>query len=232
MASTGESKGKKPRKSPSGTAARPPESSATRVAPPAEAGDVERRNRERIQRTLITTVVALPLLDKLNDDAAAVGGARSQDYDVIVDAHLDFPAGRKAAREWIIAALARLLVSADPTEDPRFKPMKNKDQPQYVFVRASADVIRELVLCDAMSNADLTNRGLPAKEVPTSWDAAKPAPRAIYQIWEDFQVFPLIYGSISTVKADAGARGIQGGGRRAWSGRWWTPGVDRPQALH
>jgi len=169
----------------------------------------ERGNGERIQRTLIKTVIALPLVDKLllDEDGSAV-------YDVIVDAHLEFPAGRRAAREWIIETLRRLLGIdvAKLGSDERFKPDKNRDQMQYVFGRLQGSVIRELVICDAMGNGELERRGLPTKTIPKSRGPNAPVPRAVYQIWEDFEVFPLIYSSISTVKADAGRAAFKAAG--------------------
>lgn len=170
----------------------------------------ERDNRERIQRTLSKSVVALPLLDKLNQDLKArrKGVVR---FDVIVDAHLDFPRGRKAAREWILAALRRLLVDEGAVE-AGLDSDKNRDQTQYVFAAITGDVLRELVYLDSLSNAELARKGFPRKEVAKSWPEDKTAPRAVYQIWEDFEIFPLIHGSISTVKADAARAAFKAAG--------------------
>lgn len=213
MPSKGKTASKDSDKRPSRT--KPRSKSATqqrRAEAPADVGDAERASRQRIQRTLIKTTIALPLLDKLSDETRGRVGGEAEAFDVIIDANLDHPAGRRVAREWTIATLAKLLGASDPLADPRFKGEKNKDQHQYVFARIPGSIIREIVLCDAMSNAELTGRGLPTKDVPASWDASKPAPRAIYQIWEDFEIFPLIYGSIATVKADAGRAAFRAAG--------------------
>ncbi|MBL9126431.1 MAG: hypothetical protein JNL97_02230, partial [Verrucomicrobiales bacterium] len=171
----------------------------------------ERDQRERIQRTLSKSVVALPLLDKLNKDRKRRSGKAAARFDVIVDAHLDFPRGRKAAREWILEVLKRLL---DPStgDSDKLGSEKNRDQTQYVFATMTGDVLRRLVELDTWSNAALGEGGLPTKDVAESWSADKPAPRAIYQIWEDFEIFPLIHGSISTVKADAARAAFKAAG--------------------
>jgi hypothetical protein len=170
------------------------------VAAPAE-GKPERSSRERLQRNLLKTTIALPLLDKLNDLTPETANTP---LDVIIDANLEFPTGRKPAREWILATLEQLLKV--PQTDPAFKPDKNLDQPQYVFATVPAAILGKLVMIDEMSLAQLKEEGYPEKDLPPSYHTEKPppTPRAIYQIWEDFAIFPLIHGSIATVKADAG----------------------------
>jgi len=172
----------------------------------------ERENRERIQRTLSKSVVALPLLDKLNQEFNEPSQPPAA-FEVIVDAHLDFPRGRKAAREWILAVLKRLLEQRDEVAArAKLDSDKNRDQTQYVFATITGDVLRELVELDMLSNQALAAKNFPAKEVADSWPPEKTAPRAIYQIWEDFEVFPLIYASISTVKADAARAAFKAAG--------------------
>jgi serine protease AprX len=49
-------------------------------------------------------------------------------------------------------------------------------------------------------------------------DQADPAERAIYRVWPDFPVHPLVDGSCATVKADAARRSYDAGGRGiAWA---------------
>jgi subtilisin family serine protease len=176
------------------------------------AGAVERENRERIQRTLSKSVVALPLLDKLNQDFNAATQPPAA-FEVIVDAHLDFPRGRKAAREWILAVLNELLKRRGAAEArAKLDSDKNRDQTQYVFATITGEVLRELVYLDTLSNQALAKEKFAKKEVADSWPDTTPAPRAIYQIWEDFEVFPLIFGSISTVKADAARAAFKAAG--------------------
>ncbi len=171
----------------------------------------EAEHRDRIQRTLSKSVVALPLLDRVNRDGKRGGRRAPVRYEVIVDAHLDFPRGRKAAREWILGVL-RLLSAGDDAALGVLESEKNRDQTQYVFATMTGAVLCELVGLDGWSNAALVAKGFPAKDVAASWPVDKPAPRAIYQVWEDFEVYPLIHGSIATVKADAARAAFKAAG--------------------
>lgn len=151
---------------------------------------------KRLDENLVKTVIALPLLDKLNQEAAQ----RIEDpahplkrYDVIIDVNLDYPKGRDAARIWVFEALDRLLSqSAEAKRGQQVDRKKSEFTRQYIFARLEGTVIRELVRQDGQTKAEVH-------------DTAG-APRttcAIYQIWEDFPLSPLITSSVSTVKADA-----------------------------
>lgn len=152
---------------------------------------------QRIQETMVKTYIALPLLDKLN---AADAADKERLFDVIIDANLDYPGARSAAREWILTTLAYLLGEADQQAAARLKPHKNKDQPHYVFARLKAQEIRDLVSLDGRTNAELeqweekelqlgiprATRGL---RIPRNQEPANAAddpqywvPRAMYQI--------------------------------------------------
>jgi serine protease AprX len=177
----------------------------------------------RIQQTLIKTYIALPLLKDMGKSPP------NTEYNVIIDANLDFPGARSAARKWILKTLAYLL--GTDLKDQRLKPGKNEDQPHYVFARLTADVIKTLVELDGLKNDELGQRELadkaagklgasagakiPTKTVPpaTKKSLAERDHRAVYQIWEDFQVYPLITSSISTVKADAARASFKAAGR-------------------
>jgi subtilisin family serine protease len=171
-------------------------------------GDDPKRNP--LQRNLVKAIIALPLFDKINED-------NDREFDVIIDVHLDYPGGRAKGRDWLLAALAALL-GADQNTDPRLKPAKNAGQPQYIFARLNGNILRQLVAWDGM--AEKMPKGvkpapgqkkLPTKEMPSSWTGH--AARAIYQIWEDFQIRALISTSISTVKADAARAAFKASGR-------------------
>ena len=158
--------------------------------------------RTRIQRTLVKTFIALPLLNTM------AGADAATEFDVIIDANLEYPGARAAAREWILHTLAYLIGQSHQSAR-RLKPIKNKDQPHYVFARLSAAEIRDLVNLDGRSNAELQQRlaadqaaqqpgaaaglPLPLKNEPS--EAAKDphpwVPRAIHQIWQDFKVYPI-----------------------------------------
>ncbi|MGZ8143672.1 MAG: S8 family peptidase [Methylosarcina sp.] len=177
---------------------------------------------ERIQKTLVKTYIALPLIKKMGENPP------DTEYNIIIDAHLDFPGARAAARKWILKILICLL--GTDFKDPRLKPGKNEDQPHYVFARLTPDVIKKLVELDGLPNDELaqweppaqarkkkqdsSNLRIPEKKVPSP---KKGQPervyRAVYQIWEDFRVHPLITASLATVKADAARAAFRAGGR-------------------
>ncbi|MEB3243873.1 MAG: S8 family peptidase [Cyanobacteriota bacterium] len=181
----------------------------------------------RIQRTLIKTSIALPLLKKMEEAEQAES---EREFDVIIDANLDYPGARAAAREWILQTLA-YLIGQRLEEAPRLKYQKNKDQPHYVFARLSAAEIRALVELDGLRNDALEERmaadraehkpGARAnlhippniepdgvKSDPHYW-----VPRAVYQIWEDFKVYPLIHATVATCKADAARAAFRAAGQ-------------------
>jgi subtilisin family serine protease len=207
---------------PPASAAVPSEPGAGPVTDPKILAKREESHGERIQSTLIKTAIALPLLDKLDD-----GGSVGAEFDVIIDANLDYPMGRTAARDWILSALAVMLGTS--TEDRKLRPGKNLGQNQYVFATLPAWVIRGLVSADASGEvAPLvpstagSKLKLPGKPMPPAVaDPAKVrqeeaatvrAPRAVYQIWEDFRIQPLISATISTVKADAARAAFRAAG--------------------
>lgn len=151
---------------------------------------------KRLDENLVKTVIALPLLDKLNQETAQ----RKEDpshllkqYDVIIDVNLDYPKGRDAARTWVFEALDRLIAqSAEGTRGQQVDRKKSEFTKQYVFARLEGRVIRELVRLDGQVKAKIRD----SSDIPQT-------ARAIYQIWEDFPLKPLITSSVSTVKADA-----------------------------
>ena len=177
-----------------------------------------------IQRTLVKTFIALPLLKKM------AGADASRQFDVIIDANLDYPGARAAAREWILKTLAYLIGESDQTAR-QLKPLKNREQPHYVFARLNALEIRDLVDLDGRTNAELEQRmhsdqaekkpgptagiSLPLNE--ESAEATKDpnywVPRAIYQIWEDFKVYPLLFQTLATCKADAARAAFRASGQ-------------------
>jgi subtilisin family serine protease len=180
--------------------------------------------RTRIQRTLVKTFIALPLLNTM------AGADAATEFDVIIDANLEYPGARAAAREWILHTLAYLIGQSHQSAR-RLKPLKNKDQPHYVFARLSAAEIRDLVDLDGRSNAELQQRlaadqaaqqpgaaaGLPLPLKSEPAEAAKDphhwVPRAIHQIWQDFKVYPLVHRTVATCKADAARAAFRASGQ-------------------
>jgi serine protease AprX len=181
----------------------------------------------RIQRTLIKTSIALPLLHKM--ESAELIGKADTEFDVIIDANLDYPGSRSAAREWILKTL-EYLIGQLQTETPRLKHHKNKDQPHYVFARLTPKEIRALVELDGLKNNELDHRmdadrsamepgarshlRIPHNQEPANVksDPNYWVERAVYQIWEDFKVYPLIFDTIATCKADAARAAFRASG--------------------
>ncbi len=155
--------------------------------PPAELADDARL---RIEHTLVHTVIALPLHDKLNAEQAA--GGPPQLHDVIIDLHLGYPQGRKAAGQWVRDTLQQLIGASAALPGQRLYDAKNRYTEQYVFARLSGDTIRQLVQLDAEPKAGLA----PVAERTVG-------PHAVYQIWEDFKINPLIFKSYATMKCNA-----------------------------
>ncbi len=88
--------------------------------------------------------------------------------------------------------------------------LKRKFTRQYLFASLTGDSIRELVRRDGYPEKHLR----PGEAQSSIREEVKaPAPedeanksiehRAIFQIWEDFKVYPLLHGSVATIKADA-----------------------------
>jgi hypothetical protein len=141
----------------------------------------------------------------------AIDRLRPVYFDIIIDVNLNYPAGRKEARKWIISALRDILPgSADETEAA----LKEKGDAgdQYVFARMRAEHISALLEQDSARSKALADElnavrlreqdgrgGARDAEVPIRSGSC----RAIHGIWPDFPIKPCITDSIATVKADA-----------------------------
>lgn len=151
----------------------------------------------QIGRSLVKTVIALPLLDKLDSEAAARRKSKAVApalYDVIIDLHLEFPTGRDAASAWVTQTIDRILKTRKKVPGGEHIDRKKSEfTKQYLFARLSEEVIRDLVVAD----------GKPKSLKYADGSELTSNARAIFQIWEDFKVHPLIYDSVSTMKASA-----------------------------
>jgi subtilisin family serine protease len=147
--------------------------------------------------SLDKTVIAIPLLDILNaEEARRKRNKRLKPlvHPVIIDLNLEFPGGRDAARDWVINETRVILEKDGKTKEQGINITKSEYSEQYLFARLEGRVVRELVRRDsAEAKPDQTNVTA----------GAGVGPRAIYHIWPDFEIRPLINKSISTVKADA-----------------------------
>lgn len=136
---------------------------------------------------LDSTVIALPLLDKLQ----AKGGTRKI-YEVIIDLNLDYPGGRDAAQTRIWQLIDDLVKGARSGRGEQgVKPTKTKLSKQYLFGRLRGDLIQKLVRVDR-DRAPTVRLGNSERKIP-----------ALYRIWPDFEISRLTTASIATVKADA-----------------------------
>lgn len=192
---------------PFATSASPRASSPHR--PPADLQQVN----EQIVKTLVKTVIALPLLDRINAERMRQqqGDATPAEvYAVIIGLHQGFPKGRESARRWLITTIEAIIESqrAQPKQAPEsLDAIKRKITRQYLFASLTGESLRQLVLLDGMSKQLLSEsqQTLEHLDDPASReDRNKPINSpAIFQIWEDFKIYPLLHDSVATVKADA-----------------------------
>lgn len=152
---------------------------------------------DEISRSLVKTVIALPLLDRFKEEKQKIEAGSTASavvYDVIIDFSRYYPGGRKEGREWIEKTINTLIEqSRSKPKDKAESVQVNKSNytRQYLFARLSEHTIRELVLQDGAMNSK----------------------RAIFQIWEDFKLEPLIYDTVSTLKADAARTAFRAEGK-------------------
>ncbi|MBA5870099.1 MAG: S8 family serine peptidase [Nitrospira sp. CR2.1] len=157
---------------------------------------VDHDHEERLAKNLVRTVIALPLLDKLNQETAQRLVEPSRPpiiYEVIIDLNLEYPKRRVEARDWVLKTIGDLLArQGRGRAGQRLDRNKSEFNEQYIFASLEGRVIRELVDLDGKEKPDVPGKdGKPRKA------------RAIYQIWEDFKLKAFITSSITTVKADA-----------------------------
>ena len=93
-------------------------------------------------RILDRSVIAIPLLEKINNDDKEV-------HAVIIDVNLDYGEGREAGRTWIREAIKNaiaIIARSDAEQGVREK--KSDLSNQYIFARLSGKVIRKVVRLD------------------------------------------------------------------------------------
>ena len=139
---------------------------------PARPATTEGRPASFTPDVLESTIIALPLLDRLEKDGLAAP------QDIIVDVNRDYPGGRDKAQERIKELIAQ-LIKAHRVRGQGVHVRKTELTRQYVFGRLRGDLIQELVKRD---------RELAAKE------DRKPA---LYRVWPDFEVQVLTDRSIA-----------------------------------
>lgn len=151
-------------------------------------------NRESFNpEVLDRSVIAIPLLKDFEADDGTVR------HQVIIDLHLAYPGGVRAARQEVETMIAQVL--SDPSmrlaadDGPRHR--TNDGQPQagteqYIFAILSRKTIQAIVAADQRSSAARTRA-----------NQGQTVARAIYHVWPDFPLKRLINKSIATVKGDA-----------------------------
>ena len=152
-------------------------------------------------------LVTLPLQQRM-------AAGRSNDlHRVIIELHQDYPGGLSRAQEAVIRMVraivdsrARHRESQDPFDRSRRRsrllPTQTTLSYRYVVADLTPKMVGELVEADGREAAR------PASESPSGSPTTDPRPgtmigRAIYRIWPDFAVRPLLHESGRTVKADA-----------------------------
>lgn len=202
MATRKKAAGSTPPAGPASPAPTPPAAAAVSAAPvppgrPAAAlPQSNPQDKPFTPEVLDRSVIAAPLQDMLKreDQALKTDPATPRRmYHVIIDLHLEYPGGRKAARkrvEELLEAIFRDDPSLPHPADGTPGLADETRSEQYLFAQLDGRVIRELVRRDRADDQLKTRKGR----------AGRPA---IYRIWPDFPVKALLYKSVSTIKADA-----------------------------
>ncbi|HYG65116.1 MAG TPA: S8 family peptidase, partial [Thermoanaerobaculia bacterium] len=140
------------------------------------------------------TVIAIPLLDEFRAERDAAEAARKKRrrapearlYDVIIDLNLDYPGGREEAKKTVRDWIQKAIDGVGTRPGQGVHQVKSEITNQYLFARLERRVVEELVRINH-------GEGQPEK-----------APRrALFRVWPDFKVGPLLTRSLATVKADA-----------------------------
>jgi serine protease AprX len=147
------------------------------------------------------SVIAVPLLEILATERMQLEEdptRKPEVHAVIIDLNLEYPGGRDKAREEVKSIIQDILKERTAQAGEGISETKSKLSQQYIFAELRREVIEELARQDQTRARDRDNA------VVSRGGVRLLAPhRAIFHIWPDFEVQPLINRSISTVKADA-----------------------------
>lgn len=184
------------------------------------------RQRGFLPETLDKSIIAIPLLDMLDDaDDWRAGtwppeqkGPNLGPYDVIIDLNLSYAGAREGARERVLGLLDEVERRG---QFKNVNEQKSKLISQYIFAKISGAGIRLLVKLDnptAEPPDSAARAGTSAGSVEAGGTAqpptAKASQRAIYRIWPDFEARAFITKSVSTVKADAARSSFAANGEK------------------
>src|SRR6476646_11255443 len=128
-------------------------------------------------RILDRSVIAIPLLEKINKDDNEV-------HAVIIDVNIDYDEGRDAGRTWIKSAIDQ-IAPADEKQGVREK--KTDLSNQYIFARLSGKVIRELV------RLDVEQATIQAKKVKKPQPSKKRGKASVQSVTATLYSFRAIY---------------------------------------
>ena len=180
-----------------------------------EKPEYEIRKRE-IRNELVRNPITEPLYSQVRDNP-------SQMFNIMIDVNTQFHEGRDGAFEAVKKIAKDALTNkgvADASGVEHPESVGSRSNP-YMSARLPGFVIQEMVRLDAeLAKAATEAPRREAKLTPPDTPARAEAPptkagpyMAIYRIWENFSVYPLIDRSIMTVKADAARRAFLAEGR-------------------
>ncbi len=145
-------------------------------------------------KQLDKTVVAIPLLDKLEQEKRQMAADPDRPpalWKLVIDVNLEYREGRRRARNVAEELIERAVASHGRNPSQGLNKAKSERSEQYLFASLEGEVIREVVRLNDSRNGK--RRRLAVDTVA----------RPIFRIWPDFTIRPLINKSMSTVKADA-----------------------------
>ena len=147
---------------------------------------------EQLQRRLDRSVIAGPLLEQVSAEPGADGDTEPRTVPVVIDLNYDFVDGRDGAAARVRELIEQATVEAG-TAGVEQGVVQARPGGQYVITSLELAVIQRLVALDA---------GTPGVRQ-----------QAVYHVWPDFAVHPLINRSNATVKADAARASFTAAGR-------------------
>lgn len=150
--------------------------------------DAEPHSHDKLSRNLLSSIIAQPLQQQLDETAD------TEPLAIIIDLNLLHPDGLDACKEQALAQIAKICKQARKRSTGA-DVIKSQYTAQYVFARLTG---KQLKLLAAANQGSLRGTG----------DSA----RMIYKLWPDFEVQPLLTRSTTTVKADAARISFQADG--------------------
>src|SRR6476646_1477679 len=169
------------------------------------------------RKDLVRNVITEPLYTDILADSAAI-------VNIIIDVNLQYHQGREAAFAAVIELAKEALAGKDIARASDLELPRSVGSASNPFMSAKLPgfIVQEMVRLDGergRQSAQAPRREAEVRvetEAPARAEAPpiNPAPyRAMYRIWENFAVHPLIDRSISIVKADAARRAFLAEGK-------------------